>query len=132
MLEGLDQVPWRQLHHAFGTAEDVPALIRASASTEESERSSALYELHGNLWHQGTIYEATPHAVPFLIDLATAQEIPGRSELLSYPRCTTPSLGIAVSRSGIWFAPCPCRGRADASRSTASMRCCRKAHRKTS
>ncbi|HEX5999642.1 MAG TPA: hypothetical protein VFZ16_09630 [Hyphomicrobiaceae bacterium] len=84
MLEGLDQVPWRQLHHAFGTAEDVPALIRALASTEESERSSAFYELHGNLWHQGTIYEATPHAVPFLIDLATAQEIPGRSELLSY------------------------------------------------
>ena len=50
------------LHHAYGPAEDVPNQLRALISHDEKQRDEALYALHGNIWHQGTIYEATSHA----------------------------------------------------------------------
>lgn len=28
MLEGIDSVPWGELEHAYGSAEDVPGLLR--------------------------------------------------------------------------------------------------------
>ena len=84
MLEGLDKVDWSSLRHAYGTAEDVPGLIRGLTSPSPDERRAAIYELYGNLWHQGTIYEATPRAVPFLIELAASEKTPDRHEILSY------------------------------------------------
>lgn len=36
---------------------------------DEQERKRALHALHGNIWHQHTIYEATAFAVPFLVEL---------------------------------------------------------------
>ena len=79
MLEEIDNVDWSSLHHAYGTAEDVPGLIRALISPSKSERDGALYELFGNIWHQGTVYEATAFAVPFLIDLLNSPSTPDRS-----------------------------------------------------
>jgi hypothetical protein len=84
MLDGLDQVEWGRLQHAFGTAEDVPHLIRALQSPSLDQRQAAFGELYGNIWHQGTIYEATPYAVPFLIELAASDQTPDRFEILSY------------------------------------------------
>jgi hypothetical protein len=66
MFEGMDLVPWHKLKHAYGTADDVPGLIRALASSSTETRKEAYLEFHGNIWHQGTMYEATPYAVPFL------------------------------------------------------------------
>lgn len=69
MLEGLDNIEWFKLSHAYGEASDVPQLIRALASKDTETVSEALYELYGNIWHQGTVYPETPHAVPFLVEL---------------------------------------------------------------
>jgi hypothetical protein len=41
----------------------------ALASGDKKQRQDALWELHGNIWHQGTVYEATAYAVPFLVEL---------------------------------------------------------------
>jgi HEAT repeat protein len=76
VLEGLDDVPWHSLHHAYGVATDVPDLIRALTSPEDDVREKALWELYGNIWHQHTVYEATSHAVPFLVELATSPTAP--------------------------------------------------------
>lgn len=84
MLEDLDKANWSSLKHAYGTAEDVPGLIRALISPSPDKRKAAIVELYGNLWHQGTIYEATSHAVPFLIELAASDKTPDRHEILSY------------------------------------------------
>jgi hypothetical protein len=84
MLEGLDQIEWNKLHHAYGTAEDVPDLIRSLTHPSRDVRQSAYSELYGNLWHQGTIYEATAYAVPFLIEVAASESTPDRHEVLSY------------------------------------------------
>lgn len=79
MLDGLDQIDWKQLTHAYGPADDVPALIRTLLSQDKSERDRAIYELFGNIYHQGTVYEATAYAVPFLIELLDDPSTPDRS-----------------------------------------------------
>jgi len=82
MLENLDSIAWSQLTHACGAATDVPAQIRNLASANEGERGNALWELYGNIFHEGTRYQATPYAVPFLYELVTAPETPDRHEIV--------------------------------------------------
>jgi hypothetical protein len=54
------------------------------ASADEAVRRQAWHSLYGNLWHQGTIFEATAHAVPFFIELAEQQSVPDREWVLGY------------------------------------------------
>lgn len=84
MLEGLASVRWHELSHAYGPADDVPGLIRAVASVDKATRVRAWRALFGNLWHQGTIYEATAHAVPFFVELAKNPAVPEREWVLGY------------------------------------------------
>lgn len=71
-LTGLDDRPWATLQHAYGSAEDVPAVLRALTDDDAEAAGAALHELYGNIWHQGTVYAATVEAVPFLARLAAA------------------------------------------------------------
>jgi HEAT repeat protein len=71
-LTGLDDVDWARLTHAYGSAEDVPATLRALGSDDSEAASEALSELFGSIFHQGTVYEATVPAVRFLVDLGYA------------------------------------------------------------
>src|SRR4051812_30080327 len=82
MLETLDQVAWSTLTHAYGSAADVPDLIRDLAAAEPQVRERAMHALYGNIWHQGTVYEATAYAVPFLIELAACPQVPNRIGIL--------------------------------------------------
>ena len=84
MLEGLDKIEWDKLGHAYGPAEDVPDLIRDLASPDEGVRNDAWHALHGNIWHQGTVYEATAYAAPFFIELLEAPEVLAKHEILAY------------------------------------------------
>ena len=79
MLKDLDAVPWPTLRHAFGEAADVPRLIRSLASVDREERQSALKQLFACLLHQGTVYEATALAVPFLFELLASPATPERN-----------------------------------------------------
>jgi hypothetical protein len=81
VLENLDGFNWSKITHAYGPATDVPAQLRALAFGDEQERKQALHALHGNIWHQHTIYEATAFAVPFLVELV--QNTPDQEEILS-------------------------------------------------
>jgi hypothetical protein len=74
MLERLDEVDWSSLQHAYGAANDVPALLRALLSSSKKERDAAWSKLWGNVIHQGTVWEATPHVVPFLFELLGGPE----------------------------------------------------------
>ena len=84
MLERLDAVPWHDLRHAYGAASDVPALIRALLDHDKTVRDEAWNQLLGNIWHQGTLYQATSHAVPFFIELASERHVPEREAVLGY------------------------------------------------
>ena len=72
VLAGLADIPWEDLSHAYGPAGDVPGLLRAIASGDAKAADDAVSKLFGNVWHQGTVYRATPYAVPFLARMAAA------------------------------------------------------------
>lgn len=87
MLSGLSSVNWAKLTHAYGVATDVPDLIRALGSKRSRDRHEALDALAGNIWHQGSIYQATAFAVPFLVELLAEPAVEGKDgilELLAY------------------------------------------------
>jgi len=81
MLENLDTIDWANLTHAYGSARDVPDQIRGLASRDPDTRKRAIYDLYGNIFHQSTRYQATPHAVPFLYELVASTEVPDRHEI---------------------------------------------------
>ena len=80
-LAELDAVDWERLGHAYGTAADVPGLLRA-LTTDTHER--ALDALYGNIFHQGSRYEAAAHAVPFLLGLVADPATPARADLVLF------------------------------------------------
>jgi len=84
-VDDLGKLPWKELTHAYGSAGDVPGLLRAlrTAPPDLEREESPLYHLFGNIWHQGTVYEATAPAVPFLIDIAADPRTPDRAGVLS-------------------------------------------------
>jgi tetratricopeptide (TPR) repeat protein len=84
MLERLDEVPWDTLEHAYGTAEDVPGLLRRLLSPHPKVRAEAQHALYGNIFHQGTRYPATPYVIPFLIEMCAEPSVPERFWILSY------------------------------------------------
>ena len=72
VLAGLTDIPWASLRHAYGPAGDVPGILRAILDGDQKTAKEAASELFGNIWHQGTVYQATAPAVPFLARLAAA------------------------------------------------------------
>lgn len=84
MLETLDAVEWKDLGHAYGEATDVPDLIRTLAFGNAEAREQAHDALYGNLWHQNTVFEATGYAVPFLLELLEAPDVPEKDWILEY------------------------------------------------
>ncbi|WP_326669056.1 HEAT repeat domain-containing protein [Streptomyces sp. NBC_01257] len=70
MPEGIDAIDWASLEHAYGPADDVPALLRAAASPDAEARGEAVDELFSSLCHQGSVYSATAPAVRFVARLA--------------------------------------------------------------
>ncbi|HEX2875417.1 MAG TPA: hypothetical protein VHP33_29400 [Polyangiaceae bacterium] len=79
MLNDLELVPWHSLRHAFGDAREVPRQLRELASSDRDLRQTALKDLFACLLHQGSVYEATARAVPFLFELLTHPATPERS-----------------------------------------------------
>ncbi|MGW3103309.1 HEAT repeat domain-containing protein [Streptomyces sp. NPDC001100] len=82
MFAGIDEVDWASLRHAYGSAEDVPALLRGLASTDPVERASALDGMYGAVHHEGRVYDSTLACVPFLLALATEEGVAERGELV--------------------------------------------------
>ncbi|MFG1994460.1 hypothetical protein ACGFJ7_31260 [Actinoplanes sp. NPDC048988] len=80
-VSGLDGIPWAELSHAHGSAEDIPDLLRA-LSDPFGDWDQTLDELLGDdLLHQGTCYSATPPALPFLARMITSGALPAKQRL---------------------------------------------------
>ncbi len=82
MLESLDTVNWSLLEHAYGPADDVPDLIRALTSPLHETRRRTFRTLYSNIYHQGTVYEATAFTVPFFLELLQGQDVQCKAEIL--------------------------------------------------
>lgn len=82
MLENLNRVRWRWASHAYGSARDVPKMLRGLASEDESVRIDAMDQLHATIFHQGNRYDSTALAVPFLFELALDPATRDRRDLV--------------------------------------------------
>lgn len=89
-LAGLDEVPWADLHNAYGSASDVPGDLRDAWAGVQLPQFTPLTLLGNKIVHQGTRYEATRYAVPFLTRLALDPRTPNR------PRIVLLLAGIAI------------------------------------
>lgn len=92
-LDELETIDWTGLVHAYGSAGDVPDLIRALVSPNAAARDSAFEELFHNIYHQGTIYEATTYTVPFLIAILNSPYTPDRAMVAGLLACIASGRG---------------------------------------
>ncbi|GAA1844601.1 HEAT repeat domain-containing protein [Actinomadura bangladeshensis] len=81
LLDGLDEIDWTALGHAYGEAGDVPGLLRGIAQGLDPE--NALDDLEGKIYHQGgMVFSAARAALPYLVALAGDPAVPVRPGLL--------------------------------------------------
>ncbi|MCX4765789.1 hypothetical protein OG562_33400 [Streptomyces sp. NBC_01275] len=83
-LDGLDDIPWPDLEHAYGPAADVPVALRALARPgDDPLREDLLDDLDASIYHQGgAVYTAGAAAVPFLIELAATPGLSTRAAIV--------------------------------------------------
>ncbi|TDC47808.1 hypothetical protein E1281_25670 [Actinomadura sp. KC345] len=83
-LRGLDRIDWTALRHAYGSAGDVPGLLRGIA--EGPDPGDALDDLDVKIFHQGGfVCSAATAALPYLTAMAASPAIavrPGVLELI--------------------------------------------------
>jgi hypothetical protein len=96
MLEGLSAIPWAELDHAYGSAEEVPLWLRQLAAEDAGVRDRAMRQLENCLEHQGTLWPATAAAVPFLVELLQEQGIQVKAQIL-------PLLAANASGASQWL-----------------------------
>ena len=82
MFEGLDDIPWSALDHAYGEASEVPAMLRGMVAADPERRALAASAFWDGPMHQGSVYSSTVAAVPFLVEALAAPEA-DRRELLT-------------------------------------------------
>lgn len=83
MFEGLDGIDWASMEHAYGTAEEIPALLWALRSPHIEERRMALDRFYGAVHHQGDVYPCTAASLPFLFELAADGATPDRAAVVA-------------------------------------------------
>ena len=69
-LEGVEKVDWASHHGAYGSAAQVPDLLKAVAKGD----TAPWQDLWGIVCHQGTVYDVSPVVVPYLVEFVTNEE----------------------------------------------------------
>lgn len=82
MLEGLDSVNWSKHKGAYHLKERVPILIREMTSQDDAVRRKASSSIFEEMHHQGSIYDATPYIIKFLIELLTYEQVQDKEDLI--------------------------------------------------
>jgi hypothetical protein len=98
---GLDKIDWSSLHDAYGSAECFPVFLNASLHENKEDSKLAFHELWGTIWHQGTIYQVTAYAVPFIAEILQSSYVVNKeSYAMLLTDCLTgsPSFGSWLSK----------------------------------
>src|SRR5262245_14637243 len=83
MLERVRDVAWDKLGCAGGgVASELPLYLEGIAAAERADALAALHEVRTRIFDAGVVFEATPHAVPFLVELALAPAVLVRPPIL--------------------------------------------------
>ncbi|WP_188190373.1 hypothetical protein [Nonomuraea sp. SYSU D8015] len=97
LFAGLDAVRWSRMRHAYGSARDVPDLLRGLADPDPAVREQALDDMYGAVHHQGDVYPCTVAAIPFLLRIVERPGLPGRAEVVEL----VASIGSAADPTGL-------------------------------
>jgi hypothetical protein len=81
-LTGLDDVPWAQLQHSYGMADDVPGHLRAMQAGVWEVRYPPSAQLANHIVHQGTRSQAAVYTVPFLVRMALDPRLVNRHRFI--------------------------------------------------
>ena len=79
---GVDPSFWSAVCHAYGPADDMPALLATAAGGDADAAEWAMRLLWSSAWHQGTVYSAAALATPFLLDAAMDPAVHDRPRML--------------------------------------------------
>lgn len=84
----LDDPRWTELQHAYGSAVDVPDMLRAlalSTAPKTGYRDEPWFSLWSSLCHQGDVYTASYVAVPHIVHLASEVKAPVDFSFFQFP-----------------------------------------------
>ena len=77
---------WQELKHAYGSAEDIPALLEEIAQyPEDKDGVGAWFKLWSALAHQGDVYSASFAAVPHVIATLSKSPISAHESYFHFP-----------------------------------------------
>lgn len=82
VFSGIDEVDWASMQHAYGPADDVPALLAGLASADPGQRERALDGMYGAVHHQGDVYACTLACIPFLFELVADPSVAERGSIV--------------------------------------------------
>jgi hypothetical protein len=99
----LDNPRWSELSHAYGSATDIPALLKELATypPQESADSEPWSSLWSALCHQGDAYSGSYAAVPHILNIAAANPANVTFSFFSLPQA------IEISRLNGKAPPIP-------------------------
>jgi hypothetical protein len=109
-LHGLGDVPWDRLVGGRGGAADLPSLITAAVGGADlAARRTARGALWEAIQHQGQVFEATAHVVPFLVNGIDALADPERAAVVAMlghlaAAHSTPQGHALETRRALWEA----------------------------
>ena len=83
----LDSPRWDELNHAYGSAGDIPALLRQldSFPTYSGYRDEPWFSLWSALAHQGDVYSASFAAVPHVVRVLASDPIKADFNFFAFP-----------------------------------------------
>lgn len=93
---------WATLKHAYGSAEDVPALL---AQITPDPKANVWDELWSRLYHQGTVYSASFAALPAILAVAEQWNPKERAQLLVLAASILTSDDVYGGRRDDFFRP---------------------------
>lgn len=82
-LAGLDDVPWAELQHSYGMADDVPGHLRAMQAGVWEGQYPPDAQLVNHIVHQGTRSQAAVYTVPFLVRMALDPRLVNRHRFVA-------------------------------------------------
>jgi hypothetical protein len=85
MFATLDSIDWSSFgYHIYRRHEQIPVSIRALLSQDEGIRREALGFLLGEGQDFGSIYDTTPHIIPFCLEVLANGDSPGKADLIMH------------------------------------------------
>lgn len=87
MLDTLKTIDWSQIGSCYGRSNKIPKAIRGLTSKDATARERALGTLWNNLTHQGSVYEASALAVPFLLEIVVHPQAQDKCQVVNLLAC---------------------------------------------